>query len=37
MAKNDCISKNLEIKKLSEKLKVNTKIINEIPSPIFYP
>jgi proteasome lid subunit RPN8/RPN11 len=37
VAKEDCQSKNLEIEDLPEKLKVKTKILQEIPSPMFYP
>ncbi|MHA1311336.1 MAG: hypothetical protein ACTSQO_10455 [Candidatus Helarchaeota archaeon] len=37
LAKKECLDKKLELKKLPEKLKVKTKIIQDIPEPIFYP
>ena len=37
ITKNDCISKNHEIEKLPEKMKIKTKIIQNMPNPLFYP
>ncbi|MHA1269781.1 MAG: hypothetical protein ACTSPY_08365 [Candidatus Helarchaeota archaeon] len=37
IAKEECNKKNIKLKKLPDKLKVKTKIIQETPQPLFYP